>query len=150
MLESTGRNIPHGLKMRALNYVLVEGDLYIKGLDGLLLRCIGFPEALEIMKQVHEGVCGAHQSGVKMRWLIRRYGYYWPSILKYCIKYAKGCQPCQKHGNIQRIPADELHSVVKPWPFKGWAMELKGKIYPASSKGHSFILVATYFFTKWV
>ncbi|XP_075499321.1 uncharacterized protein LOC142537713 [Primulina tabacum] len=67
VLESTGRDIPHGLKMRALNYVLVEGDLYRKGLDGLLLRCIGFPEALEIMKQIHEGVCGAHQSGVKMR-----------------------------------------------------------------------------------
>ncbi|XP_073049435.1 uncharacterized protein [Primulina eburnea] len=150
VLESTGRDIPHGLKMRTLNYVLVEGDLYRKGLDGLLLRCIGFPEALEIMKQVHEGVCGAHQSGVKMRWLIRRYGYYWPSILKDSIKYAKGCQPCQKHGNIQRIPTDELHSVVKPWPFKGWAMDLIGKIYPASSKGHSFILVATYFFNKRV
>ncbi|XP_073270596.1 uncharacterized protein [Primulina huaijiensis] len=68
VLESTGRDIPHGLKIRALNCVLVKGDLYMKGLDGLLLRCIGFPEALEIMKQLHEGVCGAHQSGVKMRW----------------------------------------------------------------------------------
>ncbi|XP_073041873.1 uncharacterized protein [Primulina eburnea] len=38
VLESTGRDIPNGLKMRALNYVLVEGDLYRKGLDGLLLR----------------------------------------------------------------------------------------------------------------
>ncbi|XP_075515591.1 uncharacterized protein LOC142550238 [Primulina tabacum] len=135
--------------MRALNYVLVEGDLYRKWLDGLLLRCIGFPEALEIMKQVHEGVCGAHQSGIKMRWLIRRYGYYWPSILKDCIKYARGCQSCQRHGNIQRIPTDELHSIVKPSPFKGWAMDLIGKIYPSSSKGYSFILVATDFFTKW-
>ncbi|XP_073304601.1 uncharacterized protein [Primulina huaijiensis] len=136
--------------MRAFNYVLVEEDLYRKDLDSLLLRCIGFPEALEIMKQVYEGVCGTHQSRVKMRWLIRRYGYYWPSIPKDCIKYSKGCQPCQKHGNIQRIRSDELHNVVKPWPFRGWAMDLIGKIYPASSKDHSFILVATYFFTKWV
>ncbi|XP_073014564.1 uncharacterized protein [Primulina eburnea] len=29
-------------------------------------------------------------------------------------------------------------------------MDLIGKIYLASSKGHSFILVATMFFTKWV
>ncbi|XP_075504450.1 uncharacterized protein LOC142541877 [Primulina tabacum] len=29
-------------------------------------------------------------------------------------------------------------------------MGLIGKIYPASSKGHSFIIVATDFFTKWV
>ena len=29
-------------------------------------------------------------------------------------------------------------------------MDLIGKIHLASSKGHSFILVATYYFTKWV
>ena len=44
----------------------------------------------------------------------------------------------------------ELHSIVKPWPFKGWAMEVIGKIYPASSKGHNFILFAIDYFTKWV
>ena len=44
----------------------------------------------------------------------------------------------------------ELHSIVKPWPFKGWVMDLIGKIYPTSSKGHNFILVATNYFTKWV
>ena len=44
----------------------------------------------------------------------------------------------------------ELLSTVKPWPFKGWAMDLIGKIYPVSSKGHNFILVAIDYFTKWV
>ena len=29
-------------------------------------------------------------------------------------------------------------------------MDLIGKIYPASSKGHNFILVAIDYFTKWV
>ena len=29
-------------------------------------------------------------------------------------------------------------------------MDLIGKIHPASSKGHNFILVATDYFTKWV
>ena len=29
-------------------------------------------------------------------------------------------------------------------------MDLIGKIYPTSSKGHSFILVAIDYFTKWV
>ena len=44
----------------------------------------------------------------------------------------------------------ELHSIVKPWPFKGWAINLIGKICPASSKGHNFILVSIDYFTKWV
>ena len=29
-------------------------------------------------------------------------------------------------------------------------MDLIGKIYPTSSKGHNFMLVATNYFTKWL
>ncbi|XP_028098977.1 uncharacterized protein LOC114298568 [Camellia sinensis] len=44
----------------------------------------------------------------------------------------------------------DLHSIVKPCPFKGWAMDLIGQIFLPSSKQHSFILVATDNFTKWL
>lgn len=71
------------------------------------------------MAEVHEGICGAHQSGKKMRWLIRRYGYYWSTILQDYIHYAKGCEACQRHGLIPQAPAANLHSIVKPWPFRG-------------------------------
>ena len=49
-LSSQGKKVPYSLKVKALNYVLLEGDLYGKGHDGLLLRCVGFPDAMEIMK----------------------------------------------------------------------------------------------------
>ncbi|XP_058185781.1 uncharacterized protein LOC131303007 [Rhododendron vialii] len=106
-------------------------------------------EAMRVMSEVHERICGAHQSGIKMRWLIRRYGYYWPTILEDCIHFSKGCQPCQAHGPIQRVPAADYHAVVKPWPFRGWAFDVIGKIYPPSSGNHTYILVATDYFTKW-
>ena len=44
-----------------------EEEIYKKGFDGLLLKCLSFPYNMEVMKQVHEEVCGAHQFGVKMR-----------------------------------------------------------------------------------
>jgi hypothetical protein len=28
------------------------------------------------------------------------------------------------------VPASELHSIVKPWPFRGWAIDLIGEIKP--------------------
>lgn len=49
---------------------------------------------------------------------------------KDCIAYARGSQACQKHGSLQRVPEGVLHSVVKPWPFRGWAMDLIGQIFP--------------------
>jgi transposase InsO family protein len=43
-----------------------------------------------------------------------------------------------------------MNPIIKPWPFRGWAIDLIGQIYPPSSKGHKFILVATDYFIKWV
>ena len=82
--------------------------------------------------------------------MIQRNGYYWPTILEDCFKYFKGCQGYQKLGNIQRAPASAMNPIIKPWPFRGWAIDLIGQIYPSSSKGHKFILVSTDYFTKWV
>ena len=86
-----------------------------------------------------------------MHWLIRRrINCFWSTILKDCITYYKGCQQYHKYASIQRIPVVELQSIVKSWPFRGWAMDLIGKIHPISSKGYNFILVAIDYFTKWV
>ncbi|CAL8090266.1 unnamed protein product [Prunus armeniaca] len=105
---------------------------------------------MKVMGETHEGICGAHQGGRNMCWLIRRYGYFWPTMMKDCIDYAKGCEASQRHGPIQQAPLVPMNPVVKPWPFRGWAMDLIGKIYPASTKQHCFIIVATDYFTKWV
>ena len=43
-----------------------------------------------------------------------------------------------------------MNPIIKPWPFRGWGIDLIGQIYPPSSKNHKFILVATDYFTKWV
>jgi hypothetical protein len=48
------------------------------------------------------------------------------------------------------VPASVINPIVKPWPFRGWGMDMIGKINPQSSKGHQFILAITDYFTKWV
>ena len=117
---------------------------------GCFLDAYPSKNIMKVMKQVHEGVYGAHQVEIKMQWLIRRHGYFWLTILSDCINYSKGCQQCQKYGSIQKILVVELHSIVKPWPVRGCAIDLTGKIFQASSKRHNFILVAIDYFTKWV
>jgi hypothetical protein len=68
---------------------------------------------------VHDGICGAHRSAHKMKWLLRRVGFYWLTMVDDCIKYQKGCEACQRFGNIQLAPASVMNSIVKPWPFRG-------------------------------
>ncbi|XP_050915881.1 uncharacterized protein LOC127130975 [Lathyrus oleraceus] len=137
-------------KYRALSYVLIGNELFKKTLEGILLKCLGESEAYLALSSVHSGACGAHQAGHKMKWLLFRYGMYWPTMLKYCIEFSKGCQECQIHAGIQHAPASELHTIIKPWPFRGWALDLIGKIRHNSSKGQRYILVGIDYFTKWV
>jgi hypothetical protein len=99
--------------------------------------------------EVHDGICGAHQSAYKMNWLLQRAGFYWPAMMDDCIKYQKGCEACQKFGNIQLAPASVMNPIVKPWPFRGWGLDFIREIHPGSSKGHRFILVTMDYFTKW-
>ena len=71
-------------------------------------------------------------------------------MLEDCFKYYRGCQDCQRFRAVQMAPADLLHPIVKPWPFRGWGMDMIGQINPPTSKGHKWILAATDYFTKWV
>jgi hypothetical protein len=50
---------------------------------------------------------------------------------------------------VQLAPIAMLHPIIKPSPFRGWALDFVGRIHPASSKGHQFVLVAMDYFTKW-
>jgi len=147
-LKDPSKKVERRVRFQATKYVLLDEKLYYRTIDGILLRCLGGDEAKNLMGGIHEGVCGAHQSAFKMKWMIRRNGYYWPTVLEDCFKYFKGCQGCQKFGNVQRAPTSAMNPIIKPWLFRGWVIDLIGQIYPPSSKGHKFILVATDYFTK--
>jgi len=138
------------IKYKAMSYVIIGNELLKKTSEGILLKCLSETEAYLAMSDVHSGACGSHQAGHKMKWLLFRQGLYWPTILKDCIEFAKGCQECQKHSGIQHVPASELHSIIKPWPFRGWTLDLIGEIRPASSKNQRYIIVGIDYFTKWI
>ncbi|KAL0458779.1 UNVERIFIED_CONTAM: hypothetical protein Slati_0505100 [Sesamum latifolium] len=76
------------------------------------------------MEEAHSGVCGAHQSGPKLHFRIKRMGYYWPTMVKDCIDYAKRCQACQFHANLIHQPPEPLHPTVASWPFDAWVWML--------------------------
>ena len=80
------------LKQKALKYVLLDDELFKRRQEGLLLRCVNSAEAKRTVYEVHKGICGAHKLGLKMRWLIHRYGYYWPTITADCVAYVRGCE----------------------------------------------------------
>ena len=60
--------------MFATRFILLDGELFKKGIDDdTLLGCLRRMEAMRVMTKIHEGICGAHQARVKMKWLLRRH-----------------------------------------------------------------------------
>lgn len=102
------------------------------------------------MEEIHEGVCGPHMNGIMLAKKILRQGYYWSTMETECVQYVRQCHKCQIHANLMHIPPSKLHSMTSPWPFSTWGIDVIGRITPAASNGHKFILVAIDYFTKWV
>ena len=63
-------SIDRKTRYRALSYVLLGDFLYKKSIDENLLTFLGEREAFIALAEVHEGICGAHQLGEKMKWAL--------------------------------------------------------------------------------
>jgi hypothetical protein len=90
-LRNPSQKVSRQLRFWATKFILLEDDLYYRTIDSVLLKCLGVEESKCLMGEIHEGVCGAHQSAFKMKWMIRRNGYFRPTILEDCFEYYKGC-----------------------------------------------------------
>jgi hypothetical protein len=148
-MRDPNQKVYKGIRCITFEFTLINDELYCRIAEDLLLKCLDHDHAKIAMDEVREGICGTHQSAPKMKWPLRRAGFYWPTMIADCFRYYKGCEECQKFGNIQMVLVATLHPIIKPWPFKGWGLDFIGQTHPSSSRGHRFVLVATDYFTKW-
>jgi hypothetical protein len=66
-LHNPSSSIDRKVRRWALTFVLEDGELYRRTADDLHLKCLGPDQARLAMVEVHEGVCGSHQSAATMK-----------------------------------------------------------------------------------
>jgi hypothetical protein len=86
--------VDKSIQWSAFKYVLYNDELYQRTTEDLLLKCLGSDQARVAMREVHQGICGIQQSASKMKWLLRRASFYWPTMMADCFRYYKGCDEC--------------------------------------------------------
>ncbi|KAJ9536185.1 hypothetical protein OSB04_un000645 [Centaurea solstitialis] len=119
-------------KSKASRYTIFEGKLYRRSTSGLILRCITSKEHMnQILQEMHDGECGNHSGG------------------RNAIRYVQRCDACQRHSGTSHLPSEPLHSVLIPWPFMRWGMDIVGKLPPAPRQ-KVFLVVLTDYFSKWI
>ncbi len=66
-LKNPSQSAPRKLRYKALKYALLDDELYYQTIDEVLLKCLSADQAKVVMGEVHEGICGTHQSAHKIK-----------------------------------------------------------------------------------
>jgi len=66
-LKDPGCGGERNIRRLAFKYILIDDELYRRTADDALLKCLGTDQARVAMGEVHEGICGTHQSAPKMK-----------------------------------------------------------------------------------
>nr|XP_043616181.1 uncharacterized protein LOC122588107 [Erigeron canadensis] len=105
------------IRIKAPQYTLRDEGLYRKSYLGPLLKCVGPNQAKAVIKEIHQGCCGAHAGPRMVVAKITKVGYYWPSMHNDTLKAIQTCESCQIHATVPKAPKSELIPVTAAWPF---------------------------------
>ena len=78
-----------------------------------------------------------------------RQGYYWPTMHRDAKEEIDKCDSCQIHSPVPKLPKTILTSIMAPWPFYEWGMDVLGPLTEAPGKVR-YVIVAIDYFTKWI
>nr|GEW43080.1 hypothetical protein [Tanacetum cinerariifolium] len=99
--------------------------------------------------KVHEGACRMHDEAHSVVAKIMRQGYYWPTMHQDTKEVIDRCNSCQIRAPIPKLPKTSLTSIMSPWPFYQWGLDILGPLPEGPGKLKN-IIVAIDYFTKWM
>lgn len=118
-------------------YSTFNRALYKRSYQGPWLKCITLDEGIHVLRDLHEGICGAHGGS---RTLVRKVillGYFRPTLLRDSQALVCDCPSCQFNAPEHHQPTREMVPISFPWPFEQWGTNLLGP-FPRSNRRISF------------
>jgi hypothetical protein len=135
---------------RSKGFILVNSKLYRRGArSGVLMKCVMKEDGYDILREIHESVCGNHAASRTLVGKAYRTGFWWPTAVSDAEKLVRRCQNCQFFGKQSHIPAHSLITIPPSWPFACWSLDMIGPFTTAPG-GFTHVLVAIDKFTNWI
>jgi hypothetical protein len=104
---------------------------------------------MELMKEIHGGMCGSHIAERALAGKSFRQGFYWPMAIKDAEHIIKTCKACQFAAKHQRRHGAPSQLITPTWPLQRWGMDIVGPL-PTAQGNFKFAAVAIEYFTKWI
>ncbi|XP_019262735.1 PREDICTED: uncharacterized protein LOC109240536 [Nicotiana attenuata] len=118
----------------ALRNTASRKDNYIENLSKDHCRVLGTSEANYVMKEVHEGICGNHSGADSLVLKFVRAGYYCPRMEQDAKAFVRKCDKFQHYAPLVHQPLEPLYSILSPWSFMKWGMDIVGPLPSAPRK----------------
>jgi ribonuclease HI len=137
------------MEARTRPYVIIEGELYKHGVCSPLLKCLSRTEGIELMKEIHAGMCGSQIGSRPLLGKVFRQGFYWPKAASDVAELVQKCEGCQKCARNQKQPSSLSQLIQPTWPLQRWGLDLLGPLPPAQGN-LKYVVVAVEYFSKWI
>jgi hypothetical protein len=137
------------MEARTRPYVIIEEELYKHGVCSLLLKCLSRAECIELMKEIHAGLCGSHIGSRSLLGKVFRQEFYWPKTAADAAELVQKCENCQKCARDQKQPSSLTQLIQPTWPLQRWGLDLLGLLPPAQGN-LKYVVVAVEYFSKWI
>jgi hypothetical protein len=135
---------------RSKGFVLVDNKLYRRGArSGVLMKCVTGKDGYDILREIHEGVCGNHAASRTVVGKAYRAGFWWPTAVSDAEDLVRRCQNYQFFGKQSHVTAHNLITIPPFWPFACWILDMIGP-FTMTPGGFTHVLVAIDKFTKWI
>jgi hypothetical protein len=137
------------LKHRSRDFVLIEGQLYKKGVSQPMLKCVTETEGIQNLHEVHNGTCGSHSGPRALAAKVIRQGFYWLAIICAANRVTRSCEACQKFSPRLGNPSQFTKLIAHTWPLQRWGLDIVGPL-PMAQGNLKFTFIAVEYFTKWI
>jgi hypothetical protein len=137
------------MEARTRPYVIIEGELYKHGVCSPLLKCLSRAKGIELMKEIHAGLCGSHIGSRPLLGKVFSQGFYWPKVALDAAELVQKCENCQKCARDQKQPSSLTQLIQPTWSLQRWGLDLLGPLPPAQGN-LKYVVVAIEYFSKWI
>jgi hypothetical protein len=138
------------LKLKALKFCILEGNLYWKYPRGILLNFLLKDEADKVLQDFHVGDYGGHLIWKTTTNTILKARFYWPTSFADVHQKVTSCHKFQVFEGKKKLLPLPLKPISVEAPFQQWGLDFIEEIHPPSSSQHGWILTSTDYFTKWI
>jgi hypothetical protein len=99
------------MEARTRPYVMIEGELYKHGVCSPLHKCLSRTEGIELMREIHAGLCGSHIGSRPLLGKVFRQGFYWPKAASDAAELVQKYENCQKFARDQKQPSSLMQLI---------------------------------------